>query len=188
MRTNLPVTGVERTYGEDEMLVSKTDLRGVITYANPEFVKISGFTHDELIGAPHNLVRHPDMPAEAFQDLWEKVQKGKFWSALVKNRSKNGDHYWVEANVSPIKQGGSVVGYVSVRRKPSRSEVEAAESLYARIRAGKAKLGASGVRARYERMSIAGKLSLMTFLVLFACLLGLSAFTQWRVHHRGRAG
>ncbi|KAF0098213.1 MAG: hypothetical protein FD187_3100, partial [bacterium] len=138
MRTNLPVTGVERHLPEGEFIVSRTDPRGVITYVNRTFLEISGFSEAELLGAPHNIVRHPDMPPAAFQDLWETLAAGKPWSGLVKNRCKNGDHYWVLANATPEWENGQIVGYLSVRSRPSRSHVEAAESLYKAIREGRA--------------------------------------------------
>ncbi|WP_247652744.1 methyl-accepting chemotaxis protein [Ideonella aquatica] len=119
---------------DGETLVSTTDLDSIITYCNPAFVRISGFDKDELIGQPHNLVRHPDMPEEAFRDLWATVKSGRTWSACVKNRRKDGDHYWVLANVTPIVRDGRTVGYMSVRTKPSADQVREAEALYARMR------------------------------------------------------
>ena len=102
MRTNMPVTGIEYILQDSETVVSKTDLKGRITYVNQDFINISGFSEQELIGAPQNIVRHPDMPAEAFEDFWRTIQSGKAWTGLVKNRCKNGNHYWVEANAAPI--------------------------------------------------------------------------------------
>ena len=102
MRRNLPVTQQEYVYPEGSTLVSMTDLRGRITYCNPAFVEVSGYEFDELVGQPHNLIRHPDMPSEAFRDMWQTVKSGRPWTAMVKNRCKNGDHYWVNANVTPI--------------------------------------------------------------------------------------
>ena len=110
MRTNLPVTGREILMKDGHSIVSKTDLKGKITYCNPYFVELSGSDENELIGAPHNIVRHPDMPAEAFADLWDTVKRGIPWTGLVKNRCKNGDHYWVNANVTPLIENGVVVG------------------------------------------------------------------------------
>jgi PAS domain S-box-containing protein len=130
MRNNQPVTGVERHYSDDIAIISHTDEKGRITFINDDFVAVSGFEPDELIGQPHNMVRHPDMPAEAFRDLWDTVKSGRPWAGIVKNRCKNGDHYWVRASVTP-KIGG---GYMSVRVKPSREEVTAVETLYARMR------------------------------------------------------
>ena len=136
MRSNMPVTNVEYILKDTETVVSKTDLHGNITYVNQDFVNISGFSEEELIGAPQNIVRHPDMPVEAFADFWRTIKSGKAWTGLVKNRSKNGDHYWVEANAAPIIENGQVVGYTSIRTKPSREQVQAAEGAYRAIRAG----------------------------------------------------
>jgi aerotaxis receptor len=136
MRVNQPVTTVEHEIQEGAFIVSMTDPKGVITMVNDEFVRVSGFTREELLGQPHNLVRHPDMPADAFADLWSTVQKGEPWYGLVKNRCKNGDFYWVDASVTPIQERGATVGYVSVRSRPSRSQVREAERLYARLNQG----------------------------------------------------
>jgi PAS domain S-box-containing protein len=137
MRINNPVTQVERQVQEGAFIVSTTDAKGIITSANDEFVRLSGFSQEELVGQPHNLVRHPDMPAGAFKDLWDTVQKGKPWHGLVKNRCKNGDFYWVDANVTPVMAGGKIEGYVSIRSKPSRSQAGEAARIYALVNAGK---------------------------------------------------
>ncbi len=134
MKINEPVTDREVLLRDDQEIVTKTDVKGIITYVNPAFIEISGFTEAELMGKNHNLVRHPDMPVEAFKDLWDTLKLGRPWNKLVKNRCKNGDFYWVKANVTPIFRHGEVVEYVSVRTKPSREEVEAAGKLYAQIR------------------------------------------------------
>lgn len=118
------------------MPTSETDSRGNITFVNQDFINVSGFSEDELIGQPQNIVRHPDMPPEAFADFWRTVQSGRAWAGLVKNRCKNGDHYWVQANAAPIVENGQIVGYTSVRSKPSRDQIRAAEAAYAAIRAG----------------------------------------------------
>ncbi|MGB0129336.1 MAG: PAS domain-containing methyl-accepting chemotaxis protein, partial [Rhodocyclaceae bacterium] len=138
MRKNLPVTAVEHVMQDDQMIVSRTDLKGQITYVNRDFLEISGFAEQELIGAPHNLVRHPDMPPEAFDDLWKTLKAGRPWIGLVKNRCKNGDFYWVEAHVTPLTENGRVTGYMSVRKKPTREQVDTATRTYARFRAGEA--------------------------------------------------
>ena len=139
MRKNLPVSQNEAPFPLERYLVSKTDLKGVITYANDAFVQISGYSREELIGQPHNLVRHPDMPPQAFQDLWETVERGEPWSGIVKNRTKNGDFYWVNAFVVPLRQDGAVTGYMSVRTEPSREQIQAVETLYRQLNAsGKA--------------------------------------------------
>ena len=143
MRINMPVTNVERHLKDGESVVSKTNTKGVITYVNRTFLEISGFSEDELIGAPQNIVRHPDMPPAAFQDLWDTLQAGKSWKGLVKNRCKDGAYYWVEANANPIYENGQVSGYMSLRTKPTREQVEYAERIYRDIREGKAR-GPSG--------------------------------------------
>ena len=143
MRNNQPVTGVETVMRDGQSIVSTTDLKGNITYCNPYFIEISGFEEAELIGAPQNIIRHPDMPKEAFADLWSTIKSGMSWTGLVKNRCKDGSHYWVNANVTPVIESGNVVGYMSVRTKPNRAEIAAADALYARMRngtAGKVKL------------------------------------------------
>ncbi len=134
MRLNLPVTGNEYELDEHITLVSKTDLKGRIAYANPAFVEASGYAEDELLGQPHNLVRHPDMPAEAFADLWSTLKEGHPWTGVVKNRRKNGDFYWTLANVTPVRENGVASGYLSVRSKPSRQQVAEAERAYRGIR------------------------------------------------------
>ncbi len=136
MKVNMPVSQHEVELTETSSIVSKTDLKGRITYVNREFIEVSGFLESELIGKSHNIVRHPDMPPEAFKDLWDTVKAGKPWNGIVKNRCKNGDYYWVEANVAPIREGGRVAGYMSVRSKPSRQQIDAADALYAEMRAG----------------------------------------------------
>jgi aerotaxis receptor len=109
MRNNLPVTQHEYRFPAGATLVSTTDLQGRILYCNPSFIEVSGYEKHELLGQPHNLIRHPDMPAEAFRDMWQTIQSGLPWSALVKNRRKNGDHYWVQANVTPLMDGGRLL-------------------------------------------------------------------------------
>jgi len=152
MRINMPVTGREVDFPEGETLVSTTDARGVITHCNEAFVRVSGYDYDELIGQPHNLVRHPDMPPEAYRDLWSTIGHGRPWSGVVKNRCRNGDHYWVLANVTPVMAGGKPRAYMSVRLKPSRAQIREAEALYARLRAERGsarptlRLHAGGVR------------------------------------------
>ena len=138
MRLNLPVTDTEITLSDTETIVSTTDLQGNITYANPYFIAISGYTAQELIGAPQNILRHPDMPVEAFADFWGTIRSGLSWSGMVKNRCKNGDYYWVQANVTPVVEDGVAIGYMSVRTKPTRQQVADASALYARFKAGQA--------------------------------------------------
>jgi len=134
----MPVTNVEFTLMESDCIVSKTDLKGAITYINEDFIRISGFTREELIGVSHNVVRHPDMPTEAFEDLWKSLKAGRPWTGLVKNRCKNGDYYWVLANATPVYENNQLVGYMSVRSKPIPAQIKAADNAYRQFREGKA--------------------------------------------------
>ena len=138
MRTNLPVTATEYFLREGESIVSTTDTQGNITYVNPCFVEVSGFTEDELLGRPHNMVRHPDMPPQAFADFWSTLKEGRQWTGMVKNRRKNGDYYWVLANVTPVRENGQATGYMSVRTKPSPEQVNAATRIYRQFNDGQA--------------------------------------------------
>ena len=194
MRTNLPVTGIEYPLRDGQSIVSKTDTKGRITYVNPAFIEVSGFNEDELLGKAHNLVRHPDMPPAAFADMWQTLKGGEPWTGLVKNRRKNGDFYWVVANVVPVKEEGAITGYMSVRTRPQRDEVERAEALYRRLREGKAqglaiRRGAVVRTAWWARLADLRHLPLGRRLGLMlgtqaALLLALAAGVQgtlWRV-------
>ena len=150
MKINEPVTNNEVKMKDGDFVVSTTDLKGRITSVNRTFVEISGFREDEVLGQSHNIVRHPHMPPEAFGDLWGTVKKDKPWTGLVKNRCKNGDFYWVVANVTPIRESGKTIGYMSVRTKPSEDQIRAAEALYAQVREGKAKLVQDGLVSRIK--------------------------------------
>ncbi len=138
MKINLPVTDKEYVLKESDSIVTKTDHKGIVTYANEDFIQISGFARDELIGFNHNVVRHPDMPPEAFADLWKSMKAGRPWTGIVKNRCKNGDFYWVLANVTPYMENGKLVGCMSVRSKPSSAQVRAAAAAYRMFREGRA--------------------------------------------------
>ncbi len=178
MRNNTPVTQRELDYDQDLTLMSVTDTQSHIRYANAAFTQLSGFDYEELVGQPHNLVRHPDMPPEAFADMWESLKDGRPWSGLVKNRSKNGDHYWVRANVAPMVRRGQVTGYISVRTKPARDEIAAAEKLYADFRQGRAgarrfrrglivRTGVWAFLSLLQRISVAARIHLaLAFVVL----------------------
>jgi aerotaxis receptor len=138
MRNNQPVTQQEFDFPDDVTLMSTTDADSIITYANTTFAYVSGFSTDELVGQPHNIVRHPDMPKEAFADMWATLKNGEPWTALVKNRRNNGDHYWVRANAVPVMRNGAPHGYMSVRTKAPRDEIAGTEALYRAFREGKA--------------------------------------------------
>ena len=124
------VNDEEVPYPEGKLIVSRTDTSGVITHCNQAFVDMSGFEEDELIGQPHYILRHPDMPAAAFKDLWETIQSGKKWKGYVKNLRKDGKYYWVYAVVVPNVRDGKVIGYASVRRKPSKTKINECIALY----------------------------------------------------------
>ncbi len=182
MRDNGPVTDREVMLPETEMLVSRTDPGGRISFCNLEFIRVSGFSDAELMGAPHNIVRHPDMPKAAFHNLWETIKAGRVWEGLVKNRTKTGDFYWVRANVTPVIEGGKLQGFLSIRVKPGRAEVARAAEAYAKLRTGKAgdialregEIISTRLGARLGRAwrSVAGRLGLAG-VGLFAGLAGL---------------
>jgi aerotaxis receptor len=160
MRNNLPVSQREYRLADGVTLVSVTDPKGRIVYCNSSFVEVSGFSASELMGQPHNIVRHPDMPAEAFRDLWTTIESGLPWTGLVKNRRKNGDHYWVRANATPMRHDGRVVGYLSVRTVPPREQIDAAEALYATLReeAAAGRHRTALARGQVVRLDLAGRL------------------------------
>ncbi|MFM2346596.1 MAG: hypothetical protein RL654_1349 [Pseudomonadota bacterium] len=158
MRTNLPITQREYPFPPGQALVSTTDLQGRILYCNPAFIEVSGYAREELLGQPHNMIRHPDMPEEAFRDMWQTIESGQPWSGLVKNRRKNGDHYWVLANVTPLLDGDRPVGYMSVRTAPDRQQVSDIETLYIRMRDAAGR-GAGGPRLQAGRLAPQGALA-----------------------------
>ncbi len=180
MRLNEPITTREVEMADGVLLVSRTDTGGRITFVNKAFVDISGYAESELIGAPHNLIRHPHMPSAAFADLWATVKDGRPWEGLVKNRTKDGDFYWVRANVTPVIEDGRVTGYISIRTKPSRAQIAAAEALYADLREGRAphllvrdgqavRRGTAATMGRWTR-SVSGRLTLIFAGMLTATL------------------
>ncbi len=186
MKINLPVTQVERFVDPDSPIVSKTDRKGLITYVNRAFIKVSGYEEDELLGKNHNIVRHPDMPPEGFADLWACIKQGIPWRGLVKNRCKNGDFYWVEAYVTPITEDGAIVGYMSVRSKPSVEEVRAVDALYRQVRAKQATLPSSLQRMkRYKDPLQLGAIGMGLGLLATAILSWSPIDVLW---HRGLAG
>ena len=182
MRNNQPVTGREYPFPQGKTVISYTNLKGQITRANEAFIELSGFTKDELMGQPHNLVRHPDMPPEAFRDMWDTLKKGRPWSGLVKNRRKDGDHYWVRAYASPLADSS---GYVSVRVAAARQEVSAAEQLYARmsrdanIKLDEGSVVSGNALAKFARqlssLSIATRLWLLTANGIAGFVLAIAA-------------
>ena len=193
MRNNLPVTQREYEIDGGTTLMSTTDTRSYLTYVNAAFIEVSGFEKDELMGQPHNLVRHPDMPPEAFADMWATLQGGQSWTALVKNRRKNGDHYWVRANATPVMRNGAVTGYMSVRTKPGRDEVAATEALYKAFREGRAgsrafhkglvvRTGLMKWASLLQLLSTRGRLNLGVLgLAVLGTLAALLAGAHWAV-------
>ena len=125
---NAYVSQKEVPFPAGTVLISKTDTKGIVTYANDAFVDVSGYTREELIGKSHNIVRHPDMPPQAFKWLWDTLKSERPWRGIVKNRCNNGDHYWVKATIAPIIENNLIIGYVSVRRLPTREQVAEAEA------------------------------------------------------------
>ena len=185
MKINHPVTDREVMMKPGTILVTRTNLKGIITYANDAFIEISGFTKDELIGANHNIVRHPDMPPAAFEDLWQCLKNQKPWSAPVKNRTKSGDYYWVEANVTPVYKNAKLHEYLSVRYAPSREQIISAEALYAKLNANKASIRPTGFAGILKKMldkglwKKAGIIYLLFLLPLLGSIYGHYAQQQW---------
>lgn len=139
MRDNGPVINREHKFPSDPnaKIISVTDLKGIITEVNDTFVEMSGFSREELIGQPQNIVRHPDMPPEIFAQLWSTIQSGQPFMGLIKNRCKDGSYYWVNAFIMPIRQNGEIIGYESVRTAASDTQIARAEQVYKKMREGK---------------------------------------------------
>jgi aerotaxis receptor len=177
MRNNSPVTNSETLLPENEFIYSRTDLKGVITEANEAFCKISAYTREEMLGQPHNMVRHPDMPEAAFADMWRDLQAGLPWRATVKNRRKDGGYYWVVANLSPVRDAGRVVGYQSVRSRPAREEIEAAAEACRRIKEGNNHLDIEHGRVIHKRpawlLALVSLRAQLTFMSVLVVALGI---------------
>ena len=170
MKSNLPITQIEVPFPKGRYIVSRTDLKGMITYANDTFVDLSGFGRDELIGKNHNVVRHPDMLPGAFAWLWDTIKEGRPWRGIVKNRCKNGDYYWVDALVVPVLKNNQAIGYMSVRTEPTRQQVAEAEVLYRQLKDGKAKIPTP---TAWMRTSLKAKLSGFVLWLIAAQILAL---------------
>lgn len=127
------VLNAEKPFPKGKLIVSRTDKAGIITHANQAFIDMSGYTEEELIGQPHYILRHPEMPSAAYQDLWETIEQEKKWHGYVKNLCKDGCYYWVYATIVPNVRQGEIVGYSSVRREPSRAKIAEAEALYQKL-------------------------------------------------------
>ncbi|TGK38069.1 methyl-accepting chemotaxis protein [Leptospira andrefontaineae] len=173
MRKNLPITGREIQFAESAVIISRTDSKGKITYVSQDFADVSGFSEEEMLGQPHNIVRHPDIPPAVYKDLWDTVQSGRPWNAIVKNRAKNGDHYWVDATVTPVLENGVITGYMSVRKKTNRQQIEKAEKLFARLN-GESQLIRSFLSFINSLRVKFGYLGLVAF--TFACIFVPSSY------------
>ena len=171
MKINKPVTQVEEILEDDALLISRTNIKGAISFSNDEFINISGFSKEELEGKNHNIVRHPDMPPAAFADLWATIKQGESWKGVVKNCCKNGDFYWVNAHVTPVIEKQQIVGFVSVRSKASREEINQAADLYKRINQGQVSFSPTLKRKNLSFRTILEKknslLSLIGLAILF---------------------
>ena len=167
MKQNLPVTSKEVILTDADEIISTTDLKGRITSVNDTFVRVSGFSREELIGKSHNMVRHPDMPPAAFQNLWDDLKADKHWMGIVKNRCKNGDFYWVDAFVTAIVKNGVTVGYESVRVKPALHTLERAEALYTSL---------NNSRANPLKSGLGVQVTLLSSLIIIVSLLSLTAY------------
>ncbi|MGZ4969170.1 MAG: methyl-accepting chemotaxis protein [Methylobacter sp.] len=174
MKINHPVTDHEIFLQSNAILVSRTDLKGYITYANDAFIAVSGFTREELIGANHNIVRHPDMPEEAFDNLWKTIKQGKPWAALIKNRTKSGDYYWVDANVVPVYKNGVLYEYLSARHAPTREQINAAIQQYDQIKNQKTQFRLSGWLNKInfgKHLSIGAKIGLLGIMMILPSVM-----------------
>ena len=202
MRVNLPVSQQEFDYPVGEMLVSTTDTSGVITHCNAAFVRVSGYAHDELVGQPHNMIRHPDMPPDAYKDMWRTLGRGRPWTGIVKNRRKNGDHYWVKANVTPVLENGKPTAYMSVRTQPTRQQIEGAEALYAQMMSARDASalpfyldgghvrfkGLRGLVGRLDRLSLTGRLGVALGLMVGLGMLPLGLDLQGMARYGAQLG
>ncbi|MFV1984305.1 MAG: PAS domain-containing methyl-accepting chemotaxis protein [Thiohalomonadales bacterium] len=175
MKKNLPITDTENVV-KDQTMVTTTNAKGIITYCNQEFIDISGFSSEELLNKNHNVVRHPDMPPEAFDDLWNTLKRNEPWMGMVKNRCKNGDYYWVEAFVEPVTENAKTIGYVSTRVKPETEPKQRAEKLYKQILAGK------NIFSGKFKPQLPAKITSIFSVIQFGLLSGLVYFEQMRLN------
>jgi PAS domain S-box-containing protein len=182
MKINLPVTGREKTYPADYTLVSRTDTKGIITFANDKFVEVCGFTRKELVGTNHNIIRHPDVPPAIFAAMWNTIKQGFPWQGVVKNRCKDGDHYWVKARVVPVIKSGTIIGYMSVRTCPTREEIAAAEQAYreaADARATVRELTGAGWRRLFSiKNGVSLGIVFVTLLMIAGGFLGIAGLNR----------
>lgn len=189
------VTDHEYELDAERSIVSKTDLAGRITYINPYFCEVSGFNQDELLGSAHNIVRHPDMPKEAFADMWKTLKSGLPWTGLVKNRCKNGDYYWVKANATPIRENGQVVGFMSVRTKPERELIKSTTPIYQKFinkqaqglgihRGGVVSTGLAGAVSRLRNSSLKTRIHFSAVLIILCAVIAYSLPNLFEIHNQ----
>ncbi len=183
MKINEPVTQIEEPLDDDALLISRTNLKGIISFCNDEFITVSGFSKEELEGKNHNIVRHPDMPPEAFEDLWTTIKQGESWKGVVKNRCKNGNYYWVYAHVTPVYEQGKIAGYVSVRTKPTATQIREASSLYEQVRHGQKPFPSTLQKHRFSIRSVLEKRStlytLLSLLLMTQIAIVLPVLPHW---------
>lgn len=172
MRKNLPITNQEIKVPINSVLISCTDMKGRISYVSQDFANISGFSEEEMLGEPHNLIRHPDVPPEIFREMWETIKNGNPWSGIVKNRTKSGDHYWVDATVTPVMSEGVISGYMSVRKKATQDQIQRAEILFSQLKNTKSffwKLE-EGIQILFKKLGLSGKIIVYALLVFVPLL------------------
>ncbi|EMJ96253.1 PAS domain S-box protein [Leptospira kirschneri str. JB] len=172
MRKNLPITNQEIKVPINSVLISRTDMKGRISYVSQDFANISGFSEEEMLGEPHNLIRHPDVPPEIFREMWETIKNGNPWSGIVKNRTKSGDHYWVDATVTPVMSEGVISGYMSVRKKATQDQIQRAEILFSQLKNTKSffwKLE-EGIQILFKKLGLSGKIIVYALLVFVPLL------------------
>jgi len=169
MKSNTPITNVEQPFPKGKFIVSRTDLKGIITYANDTFIEISGFSSEELLRKNHNIIRHPDMLPGAFAWLWDTLKEGRPWRGIVKNRCKNGDYYWVDALVVPVRKNNETIGYMSVRTEPTRQQIADAENFYQQLKDGKATIPQPSA---WQRIPLKTKLTGFVFWLIATQIIG----------------
>ena len=177
MKKNLPVTGKEVVLDEKCTIISTKDIKGRITYANQEFTTICGFNEHELLGQSHNIMRHPDMPPEAFHNMWDTIQQGTPWRGIVKNRCKNGDHYWVDAFVTPVMDSNDqIVRYQSVRSRPTRQQIADAESLYGKL--NRKEITSIPNKLKFGDISLMKRMMLVRLIISLLPVAGISLWAN----------
>ncbi len=186
MKTNMPITNREIVMKPGTILVTRTDLKGLITFVNDDFLEISGYSRDELIGKNHNIVRHPDMPAVIFEEMWNTLKKGNPWHRVIKNRTKSGDFYWVSANITPVFENAVIREHMSVRHAPSRTEIDAADQLYRKVNENKATLHSTGFNALCKSLQEIAAWKKLTF--ASSLFLAPNAFLMQNLFNDGSYG